>query len=625
MKPATWDVERSALRRRIAELSGLMARSVEVHLTENMVYTCTFASLGSRGTWARRARDSSEEWRPITWNGGWPDLDRFRWRAFKVLCDDTRALVEFSPEGRDAYLVREFDLESGDWKKTGFAAQLCRGGSMSWIDRDTVLITWRGADDDPSMLMNWETRIWRRGEPLDATRLVYASSSRALKVTVSPLNNDQFVVCEHVSWTTREFLHVSKDRVAARFDVPRAAKVWIGPVLTAIVSDSRTCIDGETPSVGSLLAVPTAALLNGRDCGEWLLVCAGKSGARIEGVVVDNDRIVFSVWDVTGSTVRQFAMGKGCVDDAVCRAGPDVSLTLASAGDGVLVHREGFLETRSTHLVVARRGGAGELGEVSPGTRAVVHGTTTLRYAVARDGVAVPYYAVVGEGKIGFAVVSVYGGFGAIDRPAFDPGALAGCVEGGGAYVLACVRGGGTLGPGWHDAGRGARKLTASKDALAVTIAVQEQFGIPCDRIGLIGGSNGALVLWNAIAMSEFRFGAAVLQVPLLDVSRLEGDQRAWLDEYSDGSGSVGWLRRISPLTSQLPALDKIPPMLLLTSLGDDRVGEDQARRFAQLLADAGAEVWHRRVLGGHRATLRQDIATASCLSYEFLREHIDG
>ena len=104
-------------------------------------------------------------------------------------------------------------------------------------------------------------------------------------------------------------------------------------------------------------------------------------------------------------------------------------------------------------------------------------------------------------------------------------------------YVVANIRGGGEYGPRWHQAAlkaeppqglRGLRRGRARTWSRARSPRPQ--------HLGIMGGSNGGLLMGNMLTQYPELFGAVVVQVPLLDMKRyshlLAG--ASWMAEYGD-------------------------------------------------------------------------------------------
>src|SRR5207342_3381695 len=94
-------------------------------------------------------------------------------------------------------------------------------------------------------------------------------------------------------------------------------------------------------------------------------------------------------------------------------------------------------------------------------------------------------------------------------------------------------------------------------------------------RLGVMGGSNGGLMVGNMITLYPELFGAAVCQVPLLDMRRyhelLAG--ASWMGEYGDPDDPAEWgfIQTFSPYHNVKGGVT-YPPTLFMTSTRDDRV-----------------------------------------------------
>lgn len=93
-------------------------------------------------------------------------------------------------------------------------------------------------------------------------------------------------------------------------------------------------------------------------------------------------------------------------------------------------------------------------------------------------------------------------------------------------------------------------------------------------RLGIQGGSNGGLLIGNMITHWPQLFGAAVIQVPLLDMKRyhrlLAG--ASWMAEYGNPDIPEQWefIQTFSPYQNLREDAD-YPATLFTTSTRDDR------------------------------------------------------
>jgi len=183
-------------------------------------------------------------------------------------------------------------------------------------------------------------------------------------------------------------------------------------------------------------------------------------------------------------------------------------------------------------------------------------------------------------------ILTGYGGFGASRLPHYSPDALA-WAELGGVYAVACLRGGGEEGEQWHHAGRGAAKKRVFEDfEAAADWLVANGWSTP-ERLGILGGSNGGLLVGAALTRRPEKYAAAVCVAPLLDMVRYElsGLGPSWREEY----GSVADPEAFANLLSYSPYHrvrdgERYPAVLFAVSDGDSRVDPLHARKMCAAL-----------------------------------------
>ena len=143
-----------------------------------------------------------------------------------------------------------------------------------------------------------------------------------------------------------------------------------------------------------------------------------------------------------------------------------------------------------------------------------------------------------------------YGGFGIHPDPAYSSTALA-WVGAGGVYALASLRGGGEEGEAWHRAGNRGNKQNVFDDFHAAAQALIDAGDTTPDRLAILGGSNGGLLVGAALTQRPELYRAVVCSAPLLDMVRYElfSLGRTWNDEYgtADDPDELGWLLSYSP------------------------------------------------------------------------------
>ena len=203
-------------------------------------------------------------------------------------------------------------------------------------------------------------------------------------------------------------------------------------------------------------------------------------------------------------------------------------------------------------------------------------------------------------------------------------------MERGGAYVVANIRGGGEFGPAWHQAGLKTSRQVVYDDFIAVGEWLIDHDLTSPEHLGIMGGSNGGLLMGVMLTQRPDLWNAVVVQVPLLDMLRyhllLAG--ASWVDEY--GSPDVPeereWLEKMSPYNNFHAETD-YPEPFFVTSTKDDRVHPGHARKMAKLFEDAGKPfLYYENIDGGHSAAANmQETARRKALEFTYLTEKLMG
>jgi prolyl oligopeptidase len=215
-----------------------------------------------------------------------------------------------------------------------------------------------------------------------------------------------------------------------------------------------------------------------------------------------------------------------------------------------------------------------------------------VRYA-SRDGTLVSMFLVDAKGRPtdgqGAALLTGYGGFNVSHTPAFGRGVIL-FLEKGGLYAVAHLRGGGEYGEEWHRQGMLDRKQNVFDDFLSAADFLVREGHAAGDRLAIMGGSNGGLLVGAALTQRPGRFRAVVCQVPLLDMVRyhLFRIARLWIPEYgsADDAEAFRWLYAYSPYHHVRDGTP-YPAVLLTTGESDSRVDPLHARKMAARLQAA--------------------------------------
>ena len=184
-----------------------------------------------------------------------------------------------------------------------------------------------------------------------------------------------------------------------------------------------------------------------------------------------------------------------------------------------------------------------------------------------------------------------YGGFLIPIGPTFKPEWLA-WMERGGLLAVASLRGGGEYGKTWHDAGRLANKQNVFDDFAGCARWLVTSGWTQAGRIGILGRSNGGLLVGAGITQHPELYGAAVAEVGVMDMLRFHRFTIGWgwTSDYGspDDPEQFRWLIAYSPLHNIRPGV-AYPATLVTTGDHDDRVVPGHSFKFAAALQAAQA------------------------------------
>ncbi|MBT9134488.1 MAG: Prolyl endopeptidase [Firmicutes bacterium] len=211
----------------------------------------------------------------------------------------------------------------------------------------------------------------------------------------------------------------------------------------------------------------------------------------------------------------------------------------------------------------------------------------------SRDGTQVPLFIVHKRGLSldGKAPVLLYGygGFNISMTPSFSEGVVA-WLERDGVWAEACLRGGGEYGEDWHRAGMLANKQNVFDDFHAAAEFLVRENYTSRQRLAIMGGSNGGLLVAACMTQRPELYGAVVCRVPVIDMLRYHKFTvgRYWVGEYGNADADPEHFRFMyaySPLHNVRAGVD-YPPTLIMTADTDDRVVPAHAFKYMATLEE---------------------------------------
>jgi prolyl oligopeptidase len=217
----------------------------------------------------------------------------------------------------------------------------------------------------------------------------------------------------------------------------------------------------------------------------------------------------------------------------------------------------------------------------------------TETYAVSKDGTKIPVTILAMDGITPNGkrptIVYGYGGFGIPTAPHFIGTSLV-WLENGGVLAYANIRGGGEFGEGWHEEGMLGKKQNVFDDMYAAAESMVKNKWTDSQHLGILGGSNGGLLMGAELTQHPDAFKAVVSFVGIYDMLRAElfPNGQYNISEYgtSTKEPDFKWLYAYSPYYNIKPNTS-YPATLLETGVNDPRVAPWQSRKFAAALQAA--------------------------------------
>jgi prolyl oligopeptidase len=213
--------------------------------------------------------------------------------------------------------------------------------------------------------------------------------------------------------------------------------------------------------------------------------------------------------------------------------------------------------------------------------------------AVSKDGTRVPITVLRLRGIVlngtHPTIVYGYGGYGVCQTPGFR-GRLRAWIERGGVFAVAHVRGGGEFGETWHHEGSLGQKQNVFDDFAACARRMVEAGYATREKLALMGGSNGGLLMGAMITQHPELARAVVSLVGLYDMLRVERTPNGAYNVPEFGSvvdpGMFPVLYAYSPYHRVRDGA-AYPSILMATGENDPRVDSWHSRKMVARLQAA--------------------------------------
>ncbi len=349
--------------------------------------------------------------------------------------------------------------------------------------------------------------------------------------------------------------------------------------------DNLLVISYEESSNGKLLSISpdgnTKVILQSDD---WAMnaVAPIKGGFLITKVLGPNWKI--DQYDIQGKYIRTVNLSQTGIGIG--------AIASSSESEQALITYSGWTVPEKWAQYNSTNGDLKTISEVKPAADYSKVKAQVIE-AISKDGTKIPVTILsmdnVTPNRKRPAIVYGYGGFDIPTAPRFI-GAYLAWLENGGVFAYANIRGGCEFGESWHRNGMLDKKQNVFDDMYAAAESLIKNNWTDSKHLGIMGGSNGGLLMGAELTQHPESFKAVVSFVGIYDMIRNElfPNGQYNISEYGTSTieSDFNWMYEYSPY-HHVKGNTSYPAILLETAVNDPRVAPWQSRKFAAALQAA--------------------------------------
>ncbi|WP_421739932.1 prolyl oligopeptidase family serine peptidase [Caulobacter sp.] len=593
-----------------------------------------------RGVWRKTTLDSYRTaepvWETILDIDALSKAENANWVFKGASClppADTRCLVTLSNGGKDAVTVREFDTTTKSFVDGGFSLPEGKQ-NYTWLDADTLLV---GREWEPGQVTKsgyaYVIKSLKRGQALSEAKELYRGTETDVSVSPFVLRDAEGKVVAVMARRGVTFFesetYLLDGPAPVKLELPLKSSIqgYVDGQMVALMEQDWAEKGFKT---GDLISFDLAKLKVAPDKAVATLVLRPTARQSVEQVTTTRSKLVVGLLDNVKGAARVYTHGpKGWTAQALdLPANSAIGLgSTAEVDERLFLTVTGYLAPTTYWLADA---GTLKLEQVKASPARFDASTHVVEQfeATSTDGTKIPYFVVRPRGVkydgTAPTLLYAYGGFQVPMTPGYSGVMGKLWLERGGTYVVANIRGGGEFGPAWHEAGLKENRQKVYDDFFAVSQDLITRKITSPRRLGIMGGSNGGLLMGVALTQRPELYNAIVVQVPLFDMIRYSqiGAGASWVGEYGDPAipSERAVIAKYDPY-SNLKAGQKYPEVFIETSTKDDRVHPAHARKAAARLEELGYPVlYYENIDGGHAASANlAETARRQALEYVYL------
>ena len=618
-------------------------RIAEPEIIKDYIYNLWKDDKNERGIWRRAKLESYMSDAPV-----WEtliDIDQLsteedtKW-VFKgsvgLYPDYKKFMISLSKGGGDAVVNREFDMETRSFVENGFETPNSKG-SVSWIDENTMIAS-KDFGEGTLTTSGYpnQVRVWERGSEIDSAEIVFEGSIDDVGswgyVLPTREKNFQMVIRAITFYTSETYVREGEEFI--KLEIPLDADfhgIMAGQLIVELKSDWE--VEDNLYRQGSVLSIDYDQFIEGSRSFVEIVVPGERS--TVNTLLTTKNYLLVDMLNNIKSELYIYSFDSSGWTNRRVDAPKLGSIKIGSTSDysdKFFYYYTDFMYPSTLYYADAKSGES-EVIQSLPNFFDAEKFESNQYEATSKDGTKIPYFVVSSkEMKLNGTnptLLYAYGGFEISKKPFYSATVGTNWLEKGGVFVLANIRGGGEFGPKWHQAGLKENRQRVYDDFAAVAEDLIDKGITSSKNLGIMGGSNGGLLVGVAFTQRPDLYNAVVCQVPLLDMKRynklLAG--ASWMGEYGNPDIPEEWeyISQYSPYHNLKEDID-YPKVLFTTSTRDDRVHPGHARKMAAKMLDMGHDImYYENIEGGHGGVSTNDQkAKLNALIYSYLWMQLD-
>ena len=596
-----------------------------------------------RGIWRRSLLESYTSGNPV-----WETLldidelskkDDIKW-VYKgssgLYPDYNRFLVQLSKGGGDAVVTKEFDADKKQFIEDGFFIDEAKG-SASYVDKNTLIVSSDfGAGTMTTSGYPRQVKLWKRGSQLQDAQLIFKGDSTDVGTWGWVLRDGAkaytFINQLPTIFTSQSVVWINNKAIT--LDIPEDARpsgILNDQLIIQLKSDWT--VNPITYKTGTLLSLNFTELLKG--IKNIQVIVEPDEFSSISEVSTTKNKLLISMLNNVTSELYIYSFSNGKWTSEKVNTPDYGTISIAATNelsDKYFFDFTNFITPTTLYAADANTNTFKAYKSLPAFFDASSYEVNQYK-ARSKDGTMVPYFMVskkdLKNDGSNPTLVYAYGGFEVSLSPFYASTFGAAWLEKGGVFVLANIRGGGEFGPKWHQEGIKDKRQNVFNDLYAVTEDLIAKKVSSPKHLGVMGGSNGGLLVGVAFTQRPDLYHAVVCQVPLLDMQRynklLAG--ASWMGEYGNPDVPEEWeyIKKYSPYHNLKEGVN-YPEVFFYTSTRDDRVHPGHARKMVAKMNDMGYKTYYyENTEGGHAgSSTNEQRAQMNALTFSYLLKKLN-